>query len=428
MNLTLNSGDSINVKGRELSILSIFGKENLENIQQKMSKATGIAFVTVDFKGTPVTEMTYFTEFCQNVRRDERAKKVCMASDALGGIQAAITQKPYVYFCPCGLLEIAIPIIIEGTYLGGFIGGQKRCFDAPNDTSDLKTVLKHEKDYRNDPETKSLFDAVSSMKYKQFVDFVELISLIVNQLAEKEMSKLSEKEYLNKEIEILKDKRKTIELQNSLKRYELIALRAKMNPYFLLRSLNTISNLSVIENAYKTNEMIVMLSNFFKYNLLESGNMVPVYEEMDNIERYLEIQQVHLGDRLKYSIHMDESVHSVIIPCLTILPYVEKAMFFSVFRTSKNGLLEINVKDSDKYIRIEIYDNGTDADNNKPNEKYKIYNGDYEDITIENGIKMANQRLVACYGNDFSIEVQNVGRTGRRTIIICPQKSDERIV
>lgn len=101
------------------SIARLFGIKVLENIQDKIAKATGLAFVTVDYRGEPITEMTSFTPFCQQVRKDENAKRICMSSDAFGAIQAAVTQKTYVYFCPCGLIEIAIPIIVRGHYLGG---------------------------------------------------------------------------------------------------------------------------------------------------------------------------------------------------------------------------------------------------------------------------------------------------------------------
>ena len=53
----------------------LFGKEKLEDIQEKISKATGLAFVTVDFKGEPVTEMTSFTDFCREIRRNEGEKR-----------------------------------------------------------------------------------------------------------------------------------------------------------------------------------------------------------------------------------------------------------------------------------------------------------------------------------------------------------------
>lgn len=44
----------------KLDIIHLFGKEKLENIQKSLSKATGVAFVTVDFRGEPITNATFF--------------------------------------------------------------------------------------------------------------------------------------------------------------------------------------------------------------------------------------------------------------------------------------------------------------------------------------------------------------------------------
>ena len=76
---------SINKKyleGKEdLDIISVFGKENLEEIQKIVSNVTGLAFVTVDYKGEPVTETTGFTKFCKKMRKDKLRQGLCKLSD-----------------------------------------------------------------------------------------------------------------------------------------------------------------------------------------------------------------------------------------------------------------------------------------------------------------------------------------------------------
>ena len=135
--LSINEENSIN----QLDIIHLFGKEKLETIQESLSKATGLAFITVDFKGDPITSATSFSRYCEKVRNNPEAMERCKSSDAFGSIQAAVTQKTNVYFCPCGLLEVAIPIIVRGHYLGGFIGGQIQCNDAPESVSRLSSVM-----------------------------------------------------------------------------------------------------------------------------------------------------------------------------------------------------------------------------------------------------------------------------------------------
>lgn len=387
----------------QLSIISIFGKENLENIQQKISKATGLAFVTVDYKGEPVTELTSFTSFCRSVRKEQAAELLCKSSDAFGAIQAAVTQKPFVYFCPCGLLEVAIPIIIKGQYLGGFIGGQMQCFDAPKNISDLRTILRHNTDYKNIEEYKNLYDKISTMQYQQYVDFAELVYLIIQQLGEKEMSKLDQKEHLNNKIDILEEQRKRIEIENSLKNAELIALRAKVNPQFLLRSLNTISNIAVIEGSTKTDEIISLVAEFFKHTLFQTQSLISIKEEMANIERYLKIQKVRLEDKLNYSINISRYLMNVKIPSLTVLPFVEKAVFYGISRKKDGGDVWVNVKEEKNYVVIEIFDNGMIYSKFKETPNYKKYKDIYEDESIEAGVFTARQIMISYFGRNFDV-------------------------
>ena len=84
-----SSGSS---RENELDILHLFGKEKLENIQKSLSKATGLAFVTVDYRGEPITESTSFSSFCRMARNDGQLSLRCKSSDAFGSIQAAVMQ------------------------------------------------------------------------------------------------------------------------------------------------------------------------------------------------------------------------------------------------------------------------------------------------------------------------------------------------
>lgn len=273
----------------KFNVIELFGKDILEDIQEKISKATGLAFVTVDYKGDPITKLTSFTKFCSEVRKKTNACD-CKASDAFGGIQAAVIQKNCMYFCPCGLLEIAIPIIVRGHYLGGFIGGQVRCLDAPEDISKLENVLNNSKQYKEDVYMKDLFNEIPVYEYEKFVNVAELISLIINQLGEKEAYRLVQKDQLKKELEESENSKRKLEIENDLKNIEIVNLKADLNPYSLINVMNSISNLAVIEDSPKTNELIILFSEYLKQNFCNSKlNISLIYENQNEIERIFSI-------------------------------------------------------------------------------------------------------------------------------------------
>lgn len=95
-----------------------------EKLQQSISEAIGMAIVTVDYRGIPVTSHSGCSEFCNRVREDEQLGKYCQKCDALGSLEGVIAQKPYIYKCHFSIIDIAIPIIVNGSYLGAVMAGQ----------------------------------------------------------------------------------------------------------------------------------------------------------------------------------------------------------------------------------------------------------------------------------------------------------------
>lgn len=277
------------------NIINLFGKEKLEDIQEKISKATGLAFVTVDYKGEPVTQMTSFTEFCCKIRKNEEAACICKSSDAFGAIQAAVTKKISVYFCPCGLLEIAIPIIVRGHFLGGFIGGQVRCADAPKEISQLSNVMKHSKDYKKDKHILQLFDRAPLYKYNNFIHVAELISLIINQLGEKEAYMLMKDNSLNKEVKELNNSNKEEIYYNTNDFFSIIKEKDFRRVYYEVP--NILENIYQLENndidSFK--EKVVSIGRelidsieFSKNESKDIEELFPINNFLINDRRYFE--------------------------------------------------------------------------------------------------------------------------------------------
>lgn len=412
----------------KFNIIDLYGKETLEDIQEKVSKATGLAFVTVDYKGEPITKMTSFTKFCNEIRKTDEGACGCKASDAFGGIQAAVTHKNCMYFCPCGLFDIAIPIIVRGHYLGGFIGGQVRCIDAPSGVSKLENVIGSSKKYKEDKYMQDLFNSVPIYEYKKIVSVTELVSLIINQLGEKEVYRLMQKDSLKKELEELKDYRKELEIENNLKSNEIINLKAQLNPYFLVNILSSVSNLAIIEDSPKTHEMIVMFSEFLKQSLCNDKLYISLSEEFENVEKYLKIEKVRYGELLNYSINFSEDMHMQKIPSNVIMPFVENAVFYGISTKIQGGKVEINAYYEDDDVVICISDDGSGFSDEKIAKKFKMFKGNYEGESIQ--ISMANSRkkLITLFGVEYDAFIESVKDKGTRIIIRYPKNFKERNV
>lgn len=95
-----------------------------QHMQDQLSKATDLAILTVDFKGVPITEHSFCKAFCALMRKDPQSRDLCQKCDSRGGIEAARLEAPYIYMCHQGLVDLAVPIMANGQYLGAIMAGQ----------------------------------------------------------------------------------------------------------------------------------------------------------------------------------------------------------------------------------------------------------------------------------------------------------------
>lgn len=108
-----------------IKLTDLISVEFLQKFQDAFSKVTGVASLTTDESGAPVTKGSNFTDFCMNLTRGSKeGLRRCMESDAFGGAESAKTGKPAVYYCGSGLMDFGAPIVINGKQIGSILGGQ----------------------------------------------------------------------------------------------------------------------------------------------------------------------------------------------------------------------------------------------------------------------------------------------------------------
>lgn len=109
---------------KEITLLDIMNRTQLQSLQDSFAKATGMAALTTDTTG-PVTQLSCPTDFCTRCTRTSKVgAERCNQCDLKGGEQAKATGKPAVYYCHAGLVDFAAPIIVNGKQIGSLIGGQ----------------------------------------------------------------------------------------------------------------------------------------------------------------------------------------------------------------------------------------------------------------------------------------------------------------
>lgn len=109
----------------KLNLTDLLDVETLQRFQDSFSQMTGIAAMTTNAEGVPVTEASGFSHFCMNmIRQSPKGKKLCEECDQRGGQRAMRTGKPQIYTCHGGLVDFASPLIVNGQFIGSVMGGQ----------------------------------------------------------------------------------------------------------------------------------------------------------------------------------------------------------------------------------------------------------------------------------------------------------------
>lgn len=135
--------------------------------------------------------------------------------------------------------------------------------------------------------------------------------------------------------------RSALELQVLAREAELRALRAQLNPHFLFNSLNAIGSLAGSDVA-RARQMTVLLSEFLRRTLTQGSRLqITMAEELDLVDRYLAVEQVRFGERLRVERDVRPETLDCRVPPLVLQPLVENAVTHGISRTLGGGTLTI---------------------------------------------------------------------------------------
>ena len=412
------SQDIAEINISEFDIIHLFGKEKLEEIQQKISKVTGLAFVTVDYKGEPVTEPTYFSEFCQRVRENDTTMRGCLSSDAYGAIQAATTKKTCIYFCPCGLLEVAIPLVVQGHYLGGFIGGQIVCDDAPDDVIRLETIFKRDELIEQAGIDCALKSRAKRMSYEQFCDAADLATMVIEQLRDNEISHLKRK---------LDDGRSEVKLRNGDKNIKLSSMNSATTLQFCLSTLTAIANMAMTEEAFETNEALVIFADFIKDMATNRKTFWTIGEEFNNVERYLNIRKMQMGERLDFIVDVAPEMQMWKVPQQILPVFVQQAIDCGIDMNEEGGTVKVEGTYTSKDVILTIEDNGPGLSVEAIENYLAPFKRTQSDQGVLQSIEETCNNIVLLFGDEYAVETEVKEGIGRRVCIKYPRYINERI-
>jgi len=213
--------------------------------------------------------------------------------------------------------------------------------------------------------------------------------------------------------------------QENLKKSELKALQAQINPHFLYNTLDTIVWMAEANNTEQVIEIVKAFSSFFRIALSKGKDWIPVRNEIEHIRSYLTIQKIRYRDILDFSIDVDENILNCSILKLTLQPIVENALYHGIKNKRELGLIRIYGRMlEDNRILFEVIDNGIGIDKEKLDEINSELNSGSEDhINKDSGFGLNNvhKRIKLYYGKQYGLNIKSEYLIGTTVSITIPR-------
>ncbi len=208
----------------------------------------------------------------------------------------------------------------------------------------------------------------------------------------------------------------SVRIQIKLEEQERLLLHARMealknqiNPHFLFNTLNSVSSL-VRFDPDTAREMIIKLANILRRLLSSSDAFVPLREEIEFIDNYLDIEVVRFGrDKLRVLKELDPPSLDVMVPSMLLQPLVENSIKHGLASKIEGGSIRLRSRLADSRLTIEVEDDGVGMGSAHLLEKPTGLGG--------TGIGLANvaERLKVLYGESARMTIDS--REGKGTLI-----------
>jgi two-component system sensor histidine kinase AlgZ len=137
------------------------------------------------------------------------------------------------------------------------------------------------------------------------------------------------------------------ELQSRLQ-----SLQSRIRPHFLFNSMNTIASLISID-PQAAEKAVENLSDLFRSNL-QDADLVPLADEITLCQRYIDIEQMRLADRLTMVWDISDPIPEISVPSLFLQPLLENAIYHGIQRLPEGGKVTLSIREDTNTIYINI--------------------------------------------------------------------------
>lgn len=234
-----------------------------------------------------------------------------------------------------------------------------------------------------------------------------------------EVNRLSDSyEHLVKRIQQLMEEVKQEE--TTLRKTELKALQAQINPHFLYNTLDSISWMCEEGKTEEAVHMVNALAKLFRISISRGQEIIPIEKEVQHAECYLQIQKYRYTNHFDYEFNVDESCRGYLCNKITLQPIIENALYHGLNMIDE-GYIKISICEDGDDVVMEVEDNGVGMSEDQIAELFAEDSIDKHGI----GVKNVNDRIKIYFGDKYGITVRSELDEGTCVTIRIPKVTEE---
>ena len=201
----------------------------------------------------------------------------------------------------------------------------------------------------------------------------------------------------------------TARLNDELSRAQLAALRRQMEPHFMFNTLHAIAGLVREHRDEAAVSMIVGLSEFLRRASEDSHRpQVTLGEEVEYLQRYLDIQKVRFGERLQVTVDIPAALLSAQVPDLLLQPLVENAIKHGISKRVAGGTVRVAGAGQNGKLYLSVYNEGPRAP------------ADWQATHTGVGLANLRTRLQILHGDQSELQMRRVDTEGVEVVVTLP--------
>ena len=228
----------------------------------------------------------------------------------------------------------------------------------------------------------------------------------------------------DKEAQFYEARIREQQLVNRQQQMEFEMLASQINPHFLYNTLETIRMQALSCGNRNVATSIKLLGKSMRYVLDNTGtSFTALTKELEYIKTYLSIQQLRFGDRVNYTLQVDEDLDTDSCKILPLLlqPVVENAILHGLESKTQDGMITIQIASVDTVLLITIKDNGQGMTNEELDALRDRIRKHPSSDTHSIGLYNINQRISLFYGEGYYMEIDSAIGAGTTVRLKIPK-------